>query len=300
MNRQLFVDAGQSGIKVEYFLDGKRQSNWRLGPIFTNLPLAPQFLRAISELPAEYREFDSLFISSSGITEAQPLANEIRASFAFLENAFVVHDSVGSLVLNCGIGPAVVCAAGTGIVTLAVSDHGLARVDGWGHSMGDFGSGFWIGKKGLEAAMRFFDGRAGETKLLERLVERFGEPSRAYIAVQSDEAWVSLVAGFAKDVLELAAVDEIAAEILSEAASEITTSILTAASRVGLTSESQFKLALVGQVFGSQVLAEEVRSRVLTTHPQFEFVEKAGDLSGLAKLGDVSPEHPLWNQIGRS
>lgn len=300
MNRQLFVDAGQSGIKVEYFLDGKLQSNWTLGPVFTNLTLAPQFLRAISELPVEYREFDSLFISSSGITEAQPLADEIRASLGFFEKAFVVHDSVGSLVLNCGIGPAVVCAAGTGIVTLAASDQGLARVDGWGHSMGDFGSGFWIGKKGLEAAMRFFDGRAGETKLLERLVERFGEPSRAYIAVQSDDAWVSLVASFAKEVLELAEVDATAAEIRSEAASEITTSILTAVRRVGLKSGSRFKLAMVGRVFGSQVLAEEVRSRVSMTHHQCEFVERASDLSGLANLGDVSPEHPLWSQIGRS
>lgn len=32
------------------------------------------------------------------------------------------------------------------------------RADGWGHLLGDCGSGAWIGRAGLEAAPRAYDG----------------------------------------------------------------------------------------------------------------------------------------------
>lgn len=50
----------------------------------------------------------------------------------------------------------VVVAAGTGVVTLGVGPEGVARVDGWGHLLGDAGSAYWIGRAGLDAALRTF------------------------------------------------------------------------------------------------------------------------------------------------
>ncbi|WP_341476215.1 BadF/BadG/BcrA/BcrD ATPase family protein, partial [Cryobacterium zongtaii] len=56
-------------------------------------------------------------------------------------------------------------SAGTGVVTLAVGVHDVARIDGWGNLIGNAGSGYWIGRAALEAVMREYDGRGPVTVL---------------------------------------------------------------------------------------------------------------------------------------
>lgn len=300
MSKVLLIDAGQSGIKCEIWFAGELKEKHRLGPVFTNHPLAPQFLGVISQLAETAGDFDEIVISSSGVTNPHEVASATSAGLSSKTAIRVVHDSVGSLVVNCGLGTGVVCAAGTGIVTFSASDSGTARVDGWGHSMGDFGSGFWIGKAGLEAAMKYFDGRGPKTSLLERLQTRFGEPSAAYVAVQSDPAWVSVVASFAEVVLTESKSDEVSRRILVSAAAEIATSIRTSAIRTDIGTSSQFKVALVGQVFSNETLREEVKSRVREQYPECEFVGLVENLAALRDLVTIKAGHPLFEYVGRS
>ncbi|MGW4959280.1 N-acetylglucosamine kinase [Nonomuraea sp. NPDC004186] len=100
-------------------------------------------------------------------------------------------------------GDGVVLAAGTGAIALGVGD-GIRQVDGWGYLYGDAGSGFWIGRRGLDAAFRGFDGRAEPGPLTERAQAVFGDlaglPGRLYLAPDA----VARIARFAVHVLELA------------------------------------------------------------------------------------------------
>ncbi|MEU6787639.1 BadF/BadG/BcrA/BcrD ATPase family protein [Nonomuraea angiospora] len=100
-------------------------------------------------------------------------------------------------------GEGVVLAAGTGAIALGVGD-GIRQVDGWGYLYGDAGSGFWIGRRGLDAAFRGFDGRAEPGPLTERAQAVFGDlaglPGRLYLAPDA----VARIARFAVHVLELA------------------------------------------------------------------------------------------------
>ncbi|MET7332759.1 BadF/BadG/BcrA/BcrD ATPase family protein [Nonomuraea sp. NPDC005650] len=100
-------------------------------------------------------------------------------------------------------GDGVVLAAGTGAIALGVGD-GIRQVDGWGYLYGDAGSGFWIGRRGLDAACRGFDGRAEPGALTERAQAVFGDlgglPERLYLAPDA----VARIARFAVHVLELA------------------------------------------------------------------------------------------------
>ncbi|MDT3399162.1 ATPase, partial [Streptomyces sp. B1866] len=62
---------------------------------------------------------------------------------------------------------------------------GWRRADGWGHLLGDCGGGAWIGRAGLEAALRAYDGRDGGSRpLLDRAEAVFGPagelPGRLY------------------------------------------------------------------------------------------------------------------------
>jgi N-acetylglucosamine kinase-like BadF-type ATPase len=64
--------------------------------------------------------------------------------------------------------------AGTGSIMFGKDDKGeIHRVGGFGRFIGDEGSGYRIGRKGLNAVARYFDGRAKSTKIAELLKLEF-------------------------------------------------------------------------------------------------------------------------------
>ena len=70
--------------------------------------------------------------------------------------------------------PGAVVAAGTGTVAMAWNGERWAKVDGTGSLLGDAGSGFAIGRAGLDLALRHHDGRGGSEALAAAAADRFG------------------------------------------------------------------------------------------------------------------------------
>ncbi|GHD02879.1 hypothetical protein GCM10010313_17140 [Streptomyces violarus] len=67
--------------------------------------------------------------------------------------------------------------AGTGAVAMRITDRrGTATVDGDGWLLGDDGSGFWIGRAAVRAALRMADGRGAPTVLAELVGRELGVP----------------------------------------------------------------------------------------------------------------------------
>ncbi|WSQ12469.1 ATPase [Streptomyces sp. NBC_01231] len=67
--------------------------------------------------------------------------------------------------------------AGTGAVAMRITDrHATATVDGDGWLLGDDGSGFWIGRAAVRAALRTADGRGPATVLAESVGRALGLP----------------------------------------------------------------------------------------------------------------------------
>jgi N-acetylglucosamine kinase-like BadF-type ATPase len=72
-----------------------------------------------------------------------------------------------------GWGLALIC--GTGSIVYGRSPAGqVARADGWGHLLGDEGSGYAIGLAALRAVMRAYDGRGPATSLSEAILGCWG------------------------------------------------------------------------------------------------------------------------------
>ncbi|MBB5118877.1 ATPase [Streptomyces eurocidicus] len=134
----------------------------------------------------------------------------------------LASDAVTAYVGALGQRPGVVVAAGTGMVALGTDltpEGGWRRADGWGHLLGDCGGGAWIGRAGLEAAMRAHDGRAGGSKaLLDRLRAVFGPPERLPGLLYPRADRPAVLAAFAPEVAACAATDPVAAAVLREAA----------------------------------------------------------------------------------
>ncbi|WP_458246186.1 N-acetylglucosamine kinase [Streptomyces sp. MAI_2237] len=69
--------------------------------------------------------------------------------------------------------------AGTGAVAMRIADRRCAfTVDGDGWLLGDDGSGFWIGREAVRAALRMADGRGGGTVLARAVGQALGLPAR--------------------------------------------------------------------------------------------------------------------------
>jgi len=88
---------------------------------------------------------------------------------------FVLVTNDAELLLSAlGKQAGIVLIVGTGSIALARDQEGnVSRVGGWGHILGDEGSGYDIGRWGLQAAVRAADGRGQATLLLALILQRW-------------------------------------------------------------------------------------------------------------------------------
>jgi len=121
---------------------------------------------------------------------------------------------------------------GTGIACLAVdaATGTSLRVDGDGFLLGDNGSAFWIGSRGLAAVLAASDGRGPHTALTASSEVLYGEHADLASHVHSIPRPVNAVAAFAEQVqLAAGAGDEVASAIVRGAAAELMKTALAAA-----------------------------------------------------------------------
>ena len=122
--------------------------------------------------------------------------------------------------------------AGTGSIALGRDARGrVARVGGWGHIFGDEGSGYAIGRAGLQAAARAADGRGPATALLERILAAWKLDAPELLLARVYQAFdKTAIAALAPLVLALAAEgDALAQSIEVYAAEELALAVTTVA-----------------------------------------------------------------------
>ena len=165
------------------------------------------------------------------------------------ENIYMTNDAELVLAaLDGTVGVAVI--AGTGSIAVGRAASGAtARAGGWGHLIGDEGSGYDIGRRGLQAAVQAADGRGPHTVLLERLLGHWqlDKPQEVIgrIYPGTDKA---PIARFAPLVCATAREgDAVARGIVGQAATDLARAILTVADALALPPEG-IPLALAGGV----------------------------------------------------
>jgi N-acetylglucosamine kinase len=160
----------------------------------------------------------------------------------------------------------VVVIAGTGSIAVGVDAKGrTARAGGWGHTLGDEGSGYDLGQRALNAATRAQDGRGPETSLVDKLSTAIGVPDLEALAHRVYlENWAAPeVAALAPVVLEAAEEgDQVAQGIVDAAAHELALAAVVVIR--GLEMQGQvFEVVLSGGIFhGSARMVEAVRREV--------------------------------------
>lgn len=291
----LALDGGQTGTKGRIVGDGARSLS--LSAVRTDQPLVPQFERMIREAAA-FVPLSEVAIGTTGLTPDGDVAGRVLEAVrdAGVTRVLVAHDSVTSFLGALGDEPGAVVAAGTGVVTLAVGAQGMARVDGWGHVMGDAGSAYWIGECVLRHAMRAHDGRGPATVLLDAVRRQWADVESAYVALQGDPARVSIVAGFAHAATEAAGTDAVAAEICLAAADELALSVVTALRRADAGQSPAVRA--IGGVFSSPFITTRFECTVRAAVPHVRFgAPRGAGLDGVVTLAGLRDDHPLQSAV---
>src|SRR5262249_21283681 len=119
---------------------------------------------------------DAICIGMAGVDRADETAaiERIVLAIAGRTRVLVVNDALIALVAGARDAPGIVINAGTGSITYGRNAAGeAARAGGWGHMVGDEGSGYWIGREAVAAVMRAGDGRGPATRLTGEILDHF-------------------------------------------------------------------------------------------------------------------------------
>jgi N-acetylglucosamine kinase len=181
-------------------------------------------------------------------------------------NFIVDTDARVALTGAVGFGPGIVIISGTGSVAFGRSATGEeARSGGWGPTLGDEGSGYWIAREGLSAIVRAHDGRGFTTLMTKLLCNEYGmcEPAELPRFVYAATTHVDDIARYGKLVIEAAAQgDNVAREILGRGGSELAECVLAIARRLHMT-DIEFPVAYVGGAFNAgELLLSPMRLRI--------------------------------------
>ncbi|MFC8523940.1 N-acetylglucosamine kinase [Pseudarthrobacter sp. NPDC057230] len=300
-NPTIAIDAGQSSIRARLICNGRTQLERHLPPVLTDMPLMPQLERAVCEtLSGLNLRNVRISAAMSGLTASNSDAQAVLRSCQAVGvvSVHLAHDSVSGYLGCLGSRQGSAIAAGTGVVTLATGANTCARVDGWGHIMGDAGSGYWIGRAGLDAAMRAYDGRGEETAILDLIKRDFSTIETTYIDIQSDIERVSLVASYARQIIELSERDAVAARIVDQAAGELVHSVGVSLRRTGWLPGSQPYVSWAGSILSNPLIGMPFRYQMGRAWPNALLVSPSGSaLDGAAKLAELTTHHPLYQSL---
>jgi glucosamine kinase len=203
--------------------------------------------------------------------------------------ALVVNDALVALEAGAPGQPGVVLIAGTGSIAYGRDERGgAARAGGWGHVLGDEGSGFWLGRQAIRAVLRAVDHRGPATSMAAPILSHFGV-TRAQDLVHPVYdggmrpraiAAIATIVGDAAD-----AGDPVAAHIIDVGAAELAGAAVSVATRLELR-DRPMTVPLAGGIFRSvprvrSLVMARLREQLPVAHP---CVLEAEPASGAVRL----------------
>ncbi len=157
--------------------------------------------------------------------------------------------------------------SGTGSLILIYNGERFIKYGGWGHFLGDDGSGYRIAVDGIREVLKYWEGWGEKTLLEEVVKEAFDASSRSDVIklVYSKGMKKRVIASLAKKICEVANEDEIAKRVLQENAQNLLKPLKHAmkAARSNVVSYS-------GGLFSCQIFREIVKKLVENSGGTFQ------------------------------
>ncbi len=206
-----------------------------------------------------------------------------------------------ALIASLGYQSGINIVCGTGSMAFGMDDHDkVERCGGWGHQIGDEGSGHWLGRKALELFTKQSDGRIEKTILYKLVKEKLNLENDFDLITMADNLLYASrtdTAAIQKILFEAAKLnDKYAIQAYEEAANEIV--MLANALRNKLDFEDTVKVSYSGGVFQARDFLKKPLIRNLNKLG-FKVVEpKYSPVQGAAFL--AAKQFDMHNQLMES
>ena len=275
----LCVDGGQTKTAVSLLdEEGRTMESWREGPLTTpSRPGAADNLRAVVRSACEElgRRLgrsagaapDAVCLSLTGYQEGDVFVpslvrEEVQKAVPYLQRIHVIPDYVGNWAAATGGEPAIMVLSGGGAIAYGRDASGAsARAGGWGHLLGDEGSGYWIGLEAIKMVFLARDGMVPGTGLQDELMGRFVATDHGDLLTRmySGEISEPEIAGLVPLVDSLARRgDETSLRILKRAAAHLVELAVTILEELG-----ELPVYLSGGVWNVPAIDEHFRRLLL-------------------------------------
>lgn len=133
--------------------------------------------RLLADAGAQATEVTAICLGMAGVDRPEDKPMIENLVHEFLPNAKVLPVNDGVIALTGGaLRPfGIIVISGTGSISFGINEEGeRQRAGGWGHILGDEGSGYTIALRGLRAIMRAHDGRIESTRLQPLMLGHLG------------------------------------------------------------------------------------------------------------------------------
>lgn len=188
----LCVDGGQT--KTDVFLlsaEGVQLESWKEAPLlYPSRPEGEARLRGVvrrtceelkRRLAGKSKDIHlSMCFSLTGYHEGDEytpalVREEVQTVFTGFERAYTIPDYVGNwFAATKGTAGIVIIAGGGAVAYGRNADSVSLRTGGWGHLLGDEGSGYWIGLQAVKATLKSDHEMIEKTALTEKVMRTFG------------------------------------------------------------------------------------------------------------------------------
>lgn len=244
----------------------------------------------INKINESIENCNYLCIGSAGVDrpEDKKIMTDIIRSAGFDNQLIVTNDAEVALYGGVLGGEGIIIISGTGSICFGRNSQGkTCRAGGWGHIIGDEGSGYDIGKRALISIVRSYDGREKETLLTSLVLD--------HLKLTSAENLIDYVyrSGIGKkEIADLAKIvddaykagDSTAELILKNSAEELYLCTIPVIKKLGL-SDKKVPLAVNGSVLTkNKYIFDKFSEYVNAAYPLVNITEMKEDAAWGAVL----------------
>lgn len=215
--------------------DGKVIAQYEVGstnPHSNPLDIVRANLKALTEnllrqANARAKDVKAICLGMAGVDrpEDKPMVKNLVNEFLPEADVLPVNDGVIALTGGALRPFGIIVISGTGSIAFGINEKGeRVRAGGWGHILGDEGSGYTIALRGLREIMRSHDGRTPATRLQDLVLSqlKLERPDQLLGWIRDINASKAEIAALSRLVHQAATEgDETAARILNEEAEEL-------------------------------------------------------------------------------